>query len=187
MISFHTWNKHSRLLLTVARLGLICYQCPLLLHPIFLAPGLCSVCSFSLWNNPFSLCIWRLLPEKGSPHHPKPSIPPCFIFLLAPRINCSDLLHLFLYLFIICFIHVARINSMCVCLVTQPCPTLCDTMGYSPPNSSVHGDSPGKNSALLHGIFPTQGLNPGLPHWATSIQISKYIVWVFSLLWWEDP
>ena len=36
------------------------------------------------------------------------------------------------------------------------------------PGSSVHGDSPGKNTgvgchALLQGIFPTQGLNPGLP------------------------
>ena len=35
--------------------------------------------------------------------------------------------------------------------------------------SSVHGDSPGKNTevgchALLQGIFPTQGSNPGLPH-----------------------
>ena len=38
----------------------------------------------------------------------------------------------------------------------------------SPPGSSVHGDSPGKNTgvgchALLQGIFPTQRLNPGLP------------------------
>jgi len=37
------------------------------------------------------------------------------------------------------------------------------------PGSSVHGDSPGKNTgvgchALLQGIFPTQGSNPGLPH-----------------------
>ena len=33
----------------------------------------------------------------------------------------------------------------------------------------VHGDSPGKNTgvgchALLQGIFPTQGSNPGIPH-----------------------
>ena len=40
-------------------------------------------------------------------------------------------------------------------------------MDCSPPDSSVHGESPGKNTgvgchALLHGIFPTQGLNPGL-------------------------
>ena len=56
-----------------------------------------------------------------------------------------------------------------VCLVTQMCPTLCDPMDCSPPGFSVHGDSPGKNTgvgchALLQGIFPTQGLNPGLPH-----------------------
>ena len=42
-------------------------------------------------------------------------------------------------------------------------------MGCSLPGSSVCGDSPGKNTgmschALLQGIFPTQGLNPGLPH-----------------------
>ena len=35
---------------------------------------------------------------------------------------------------------------------------------YSPPDSSIHGDSPGNNTglgchALLQGIFPTQGLN----------------------------
>ena len=56
-----------------------------------------------------------------------------------------------------------------VCLVTQSCPTLCDPMDCSPPGSSVHGDSPGKNTgvgchALLQGISPTQGSNPGLPH-----------------------
>ena len=56
-----------------------------------------------------------------------------------------------------------------LCLVTQSCPTLCDPMECSPPGSSVHGDSPGKNTGvgyhvLLQGIFPTQRLNPGLPH-----------------------
>ena len=39
----------------------------------------------------------------------------------------------------------------------------------SMPDSSVHGDSPGKNTgvrchALLQRIFPSQGLNPGLLH-----------------------
>ena len=42
-------------------------------------------------------------------------------------------------------------------------------MECSPPGSSVLQDSPGKNTgigchALLQGIFPTQGSNPGLPH-----------------------
>ena len=46
----------------------------------------------------------------------------------------------------------------------QSCPTLWDPMDCSPPGSSVHGFSPGKNTgacchALLQGIFPTQGSN----------------------------
>ena len=54
-------------------------------------------------------------------------------------------------------------------LVTQSCPTLCDPMDCSSPSSSVHGDSPDKNTrvgchVLCLGIFPTQGSNPGLPH-----------------------
>ena len=57
----------------------------------------------------------------------------------------------------------------CVCLVPQSCPTLWDPMDCSPPGSSVHGDSPGKYTAvgchaLLQGIFPTPGSNPGLLH-----------------------
>ena len=66
---------------------------------------------------------------------------------------------------------VVIIMAMCcvLCLVTQPCLTLCDPMGCGFPGSSVFGDSPGKNpgmgcQALLQGIFPTQGLDPGLPH-----------------------
>ena len=56
-----------------------------------------------------------------------------------------------------------------MCLVTQSCPTLWDPTNCSPPGSSVHGDSPGKNTgvgchALLWGIVPTQGSNPGLLH-----------------------
>ena len=54
-------------------------------------------------------------------------------------------------------------------LVTQSCLTPCDPMDCSPPRSSVHQDSPGKNTevgchALLQGIFPTQGSNPDLLH-----------------------
>ena len=41
---------------------------------------------------------------------------------------------------------------------------------YSLVGTSVHGDSPGKNTgvgchALLQGIFPTQGWNLGLTHY----------------------
>ena len=52
-------------------------------------------------------------------------------------------------------------------LATQLCPTLYDPMGCSPPGSSVHRDSPGKNTgagcqAVHQGIFPTPGSSPGL-------------------------
>ena len=57
-----------------------------------------------------------------------------------------------------------------LCLVAQSCPTLCNPINCSLQNSSVHRDSSGKNTgvschALLQGIFPTQGSNPGLPHY----------------------
>ena len=56
-----------------------------------------------------------------------------------------------------------------LCLVAQSCLTLSYPMDCSPPASSIHGDSPGKNTgvgchALLQGIFPTWGSNPGLPY-----------------------
>ena len=54
--------------------------------------------------------------------------------------------------------------------VAQSCPTLCDPIDCSPPGSSVHGDSPGRNTgvgchSLLQRIFATQGSNPSLLHW----------------------
>ena len=58
-----------------------------------------------------------------------------------------------------------------LCLVTQSCPTLCDPMGCSLPGSSVHGDSPGKDTgvgchALLWGGLP----NPGIEHRSPALQ-----------------
>ena len=46
----------------------------------------------------------------------------------------------------------------------QSCPTLCNPMDYT-----VHGILQGQDTgvsslSLLQGIFPTQGLNPGIPH-----------------------
>ena len=60
-----------------------------------------------------------------------------------------------------------RFDPWCEVKVAQSCPTLCDPMDYI-----VHGilqagilhTGVGRCS-ILQGIFPTQGLNPGLPHW----------------------
>ena len=73
-----------------------------------------------------------------------------------------------------------RLLYLMLCLVAQSCPTLCDTMDSNLPGSSVHGNSPGKNTgvgchALLQGIFPTQGSNLALPHCR----------WILYCLSWE--
>ena len=62
---------------------------------------------------------------------------------------------------------VLKVGNVCL-LVAQSCPTLLDPVDCSPPGSSVHGDSPGRNTgvrchAVLQGIFLTQESNPGLP------------------------
>ena len=80
---------------------------------------------------------------------------------------------------------------LCV-LVAQSCLTLCDPMKCSPPGSSVHGDSPDKNTgvgchSLLQRIFPIQGSNLRLlhhrqilHHWAT--RKPNFIIYVDIIL-----
>ena len=78
------------------------------------------------------------------------SLIPCSIRLLIPQLlgECAAVLY----------------------LVAQSCPALCNPMNYSLPGSFVHGDSLCRNTgvgghALLQGIFPTRGSNPGLLHY----------------------
>ena len=94
------------------------------------------------------------------------------------------------------FLKKLKIELPCtvLCLVAQLCLTLCYPMDCSLPGSSVHRDSPGKNTgvcchALLQGNFPTQGLNPGLLNckWILyslnhqeSLKILEWIVYPFS-------
>ena len=86
-----------------------------------------------------------------SSNHPETSlfIPTYFVFL-TPTLPYSKCLAL----------------KPCVLFTCSACPTLCNPMDCC---SSVHGDSPGKNTgvgchSLLQGTVPVQGLNPGLPH-----------------------
>ena len=69
--------------------------------------------------------------------------------------------------------------SLCV----RACSIVCDSLwsyDCSPPGSSVHGDSPGKNTGvdchILQGIFPTQGSNQHLLcllHWPPLVPPGK--------------
>ena len=66
-------------------------------------------------------------------------------------------------------VHVCMYSYAVLCLVAQSCLTLCNPMDCRLPGSSIHGDSPGKNTgvhchALLQGSFRTQGSNRGLLH-----------------------
>ena len=62
------------------------------------------------------------------------------------------------------------IHGICVCSVTQFCPTACDSVDCSPPDVSVHGISHRKNTgvgshSLLQGNFRTRGWKLLLLHW----------------------
>ena len=63
----------------------------------------------------------------------------------------------------------SSIMCVCLCSVAQLCLTLCDCMDCSLPGSSVHGILQARILEwvgipfLLYGMFPTKGLNPGLP------------------------
>ena len=62
-----------------------------------------------------------------------------------------------------------RKSLLLLYLVTQSCPTLCGPMDCDRPDSSVLGDSPGKDTEvgchiLSQGIFPVQGSNSCFPH-----------------------
>ena len=96
---------------------------------------------------------------------------------LTPAFSPSSPLHCLMDIIYACVSHVA-----------QSYLTLCNPLDCSPPGSSVHQDSPGKNTgvgyhALLQGIFPTQGSNPsllGLLHWqVASLPLAK---WLISLM-----
>ena len=61
-----------------------------------------------------------------------------------------------------------------LCLDTQLCPTLCDLADCSPPGSSVHGDSPGKNTGVgCHALLQGHG-----EYWILLNAFSDYMVFL---------
>ena len=66
--------------------------------------------------------------------------------------------------------------------IIQPCPTLCDPVDYSDHGIFQDRILECVACSLLQGIFPTLGLNPGLPHcgrvlYQLSHQGSPIITW----------
>ena len=68
----------------------------------------------------------------------------------------------------LCWFSILNIRLCCAVLSRSVVADSVTPWTVSPPGSSVHRNSPGKNTgvgchALFQGIFPTQGSNPGLP------------------------
>ena len=63
--------------------------------------------------------------------------------------------------------------------VAQLCPTLCDPMNCSPPGSSVHGDSLGKNTGVGCQLTNTNTRQDNTIIYLLSI----YIVFILTYLW----
>ena len=81
--------------------------------------------------------------------------------LVNSSINSNNFGGVFLNLYIYLYIYIMP------CLVTQSCLTLCSPMDYSLTGSSVHGDSPDKNTGVLPcpppGDLPYPGIEPRSP------------------------
>ena len=65
-------------------------------------------------------------------------------------------IYIVLYTYINHFAKNLNLTQYCkliMCLVVQSCLTLCNPMDYSPPGSSIHGDSPGKNTGVGYALL----------------------------------
>ena len=73
----------------------------------------------------------------------------------------------------ICCIGYNKYDSV-LCLVAQSCLTLCDLMGCSPPGSSVHWYSPGKNTGVgCHALLQWNRPNPGIKPRSPTLQVDS--------------
>ena len=115
-------------------------------YPLLITPFQPRWSPWNSWNKPSTLQLKTL-----------PSLFPAYGIFFPPTLT---LFFYFLQIF----------ACAVLCFVNQLHPALCHPMDCSPPSSSVHGDSPGRNTGggchalFLKEIFPTQGLNPGLLH-----------------------
>ena len=81
-----------------------------------------------------------------------------------------------------CILLISRnfyIFSICVCLVTQPCPTLCNPMDCSLPGSPVHGDSP-MDARILERVVMTTSRGSNQTRYRTQVSCTVgrfFTVW----------
>ena len=78
-----------------------------------------------------------------------------------------------------------------MCLVAHLCPTLCNPMDYSPPSSSVHRDSPGKEyfsglPCLPPGDLPNPRVEPKADSLCLQCGRPRFDSWVWKIPWRRD-
>ena len=86
--------------------------------------------------------VFVQLPRSGSHHFSNRSILTSNLYLLS---HCQRKIIKIYIWFVILYKTFLIFNVLKFVLSTQSCLTLCYPMDCSPPGSSVHGDSPGKN------------------------------------------
>ena len=78
------------------------------------------------------------------------------------------------YIYIHIYIqHIYKHKNNVLCLVAQSCLTLCDPMDCSLPDSSVHGDSPGKNTEWVTMPSFRDLSNPGIEPRSPELQVDS--------------
>ena len=93
------------------------------------------------------------LPTKKS----NPGLPHCKWILSQLSHKGSPYMYLCVYICIFVCAYQCVYVHCCHCLVTKLRLTLCNPMDCSPPASSVHGDSPGKNTVVACHALPPPG------------------------------
>ena len=123
-----------------------------------------------MWSNTLGQSedygIWKSMEKGIATSHQQPFITPWNVNPVMPNFHYFKRSQRSRFLLEMMFLISKTKNTMCA-MSLQLCPTPCDPIDYSPPGSSIHGDSPGKNTgvgchALLQEIFPIQGSNPSL-------------------------
>ena len=93
-----------------------------------------------------------------------------FSFSISPSNEYSGLISFRIDWFDLLTVEGTLKSLLCMCLVTQPCLTLCNPMDYSLPGSSVHGDSPGKNTGWVAMPSSMHLPNPGIEPISPTLQ-----------------
>ena len=135
------------------------WRCPLAFFSLLLRNLQCLACGLqgSTWCGHQSPDFSSLCSSQGG--------------LLSAPLTCHTLCHFLPLKGPTCLL--SYFSCMCVCLVAQSCPSFCDLMDCSPPDSFVHGIF---QATILEWLpFPSPGdlSDPGIEPWSLALQVNS--------------